>query len=358
MTVRSFVAVALSLCAPAAAQTRFTPTRKTAEIAPGVYTIQHPDALPDFPEGNTTVIVGDTSVFVVDSGYLPSTTRKDIAQIRQWTKKPVRYLMNTHGHTDHTTGNGIYAREFPGLTVVAHRETRRLMERYTPAYFDLFEQRVAHLKEVLASGTGDDGKPLTPDARKSLEADVQAREKIAPDLRTMGENALPDTTFDSGTLYFDLGNREVQVKFLGRGNTAGDAVAFLPKERIAIVGDILVAPVPYTCSGFPVDWISTLDNLAALQPAIIVPGHGESMHDLAYLHTMHDLLAAVVAQVDAAFHRIPGGGQSSLERMQKLVDVAAFRSKFPPGDQYNPDFFGRNVPNCLVRNVYYQLAPR
>ena len=133
---------------------------------------------------------------------------------------------------------------------------------------------------------------------------------------------------------------------------------YLPAERIAVVGDILVSPVPYTCSGFPVDWVHTLDAVAALQPAIIVPGHGEVMRDLGYLHTVRDLLASVVEQVDAIFQRIPGGGQSSLEQARKSVKVDAFRDRIPPGNQYNRDFFGRNVPNCLVRNAYYQLAPR
>ena len=340
------------------AQTRFAPQRKITRLADGVYEIEHPDALPDFPEGNTTVIIGDRSVFVVDSAYLPSSTRKDIAQIREWTSKPVRYLMITHGHTDHDSGNGTYAREFPGLIIMAHRETRNLMSRYTPGYPELFAARTTQLKKRLETGTDDAGKPLTAENKEQITREIAAREIAGEDFKSMGDNPLPDITFDHGSLSFDLGNREVQVKFLGRGNTAGDIVAFLPKERIAIVGDILVHPVPYTCSGFPVDWATTLDNVAALQPLAIVPGHGEVMHDLTYLNTVRNLLRSVISQVNAIFQQIPGGGQSSLERAQKAVDVSAFREKFPKGDQYNPDFFGRSVPNCLVRNTYFQLAPR
>jgi hypothetical protein len=82
------------------------------------------------------------------------------------------------------------------------------------------------------------------------------------------------------------------------------------------------------------------------------------MRDLTYLHTMRDLLVSVVDQVNAIFQRLPGGGQSSLEHARKSVSVEAFRSRFPAGNQYNRDFLGRTVPNCLVRNAYYQLAPR
>jgi hypothetical protein len=82
------------------------------------------------------------------------------------------------------------------------------------------------------------------------------------------------------------------------------------------------------------------------------------MHDLSYLTTVRVLLKSVIGQVNAIFQQIPGGGQSSLERAHKTVDLSAFQDKFPPGDQYNPDFFGRSVPNCLTRNTYFQLAPR
>ncbi len=350
--------VALLLTGPAPGTDEGPPQRRVDDLAPGIHVIRHADALPDFPEANVTVIVGDRAALVVDSGFLPSTARKDIEDIRRWTNKPVRTLVLTHGHTNHTSGNGVYARAYPGLAIVAHRETRNLMARYTPGFAELFARRTAELKQQVASGKADDGTPLTTVQMAAVRDDVRAREAIDPDLRGMGDNPLPDLTFEQGSMAFDLGGREVQVKFLGRGNTAGDVVVWLPAERLAIVGDILVAPVPFTCSGFPVDWIGTLDAVAGLHPQAIVPGHGPVMRDLTYLHTVRELLVSVVDQVNAIFQRLPGGGQSSLEHARKSVSVEAFRSRFPAGNQYNRDFLGRTVPNCLVRNTYYQLAPR
>ncbi|HYO92299.1 MAG TPA: MBL fold metallo-hydrolase, partial [Pyrinomonadaceae bacterium] len=78
-----------------------TRTRTVTRLAEGIYVIRHPDAPDTFPQGNTTVIIGEREVLVVDSCYLPSSAREDIAQIRQWTTKPVRYLLNTHWHYDH-----------------------------------------------------------------------------------------------------------------------------------------------------------------------------------------------------------------------------------------------------------------
>src|SRR5215218_8881897 len=94
-----------------------TKERTVTQIAEGVYVIRHPDAPTGFPNGNTTVIIGDKEVLVVDSCYLPSDASKDIEQIRQWTSKPVRYLVNTHWHGDHTKGNSTYAEAFPEISI-------------------------------------------------------------------------------------------------------------------------------------------------------------------------------------------------------------------------------------------------
>src|SRR5579862_9263578 len=105
-------------------------------------------------------------------------------------------------------------------------------------------------------------------------------------------------TFDHD-FTIDLGNREVQIKFLGRGNTAGDAVAYLPKDRILVAGDLVAAPIPNTYDGYPSEWIQTLQNLGALDAGTIVPGHGSVMHDKAYLFLVRDLLKSAVDQMNA-----------------------------------------------------------
>ncbi len=89
--------------------------RVVTKLAEGVYEIRHPNAPDHFSQGNTVVIIGETGVLVVDSCYLPSTAEEDIAQIRQWTSKPVRYLLNTHWHNDHVQGNAAYADAFRAL---------------------------------------------------------------------------------------------------------------------------------------------------------------------------------------------------------------------------------------------------
>src|SRR5205807_631278 len=109
---------------------------------------RHEDAPDTFPQGNTLVVIGTRDVLVVDSCYLPSSAKQDIAQIKQWTTKPVRYLVNTHWHYDHTMGNGAYMDAFPGVTIVAHVETQKQIRGYNPQWFANFPERAARFRKL------------------------------------------------------------------------------------------------------------------------------------------------------------------------------------------------------------------
>src|SRR3954447_7404434 len=91
----------------------------------------------------------------------------------------------------------------------------------------------------------------------------------------------------------DLGNREIQIKFLGRANTAGDSVVYLPKEKIVMTGDLLDHPVPYMFGGFPTDFPKTLRALRELDATTIVPGHGDVLHDKTYVDQVIAMMESV-----------------------------------------------------------------
>src|SRR5579862_3815573 len=110
----------------------FGQERTITQLAEGVYAIQHPGMDLFGGSGNTTVIIGERQVFVVDACFFPSDARQDIAQIRQWTNKPVAFVLNTHFHNDHNFGNRIYMDAFPAVTILAHTETKREMDLYGP----------------------------------------------------------------------------------------------------------------------------------------------------------------------------------------------------------------------------------
>jgi len=330
-----------------------TTERTVTKVAEGVYVIRHKDAPDGFPQGNTTVIIGDREVFVVDSCYLPSSAREDIAQIRQWTNKPVSYLLNTHWHYDHTMGNGTYAEAFPQLAIVAHIETRKQMEGYNPGWFAKYPQRADRFKRLLETGKDADGKPLTETQKRDYATALAGVEPVGVEFKSVVDR-LPNLTFEQG-FNVNLGNREVQIKFPGRGNTAGDTIVYLPKEKILIAGDLVDHPVPYLGGGYPSDFIKTLQRLAQLDVQAIVTGHGDVLQgDYArtHLNRIIEFLQAVVDQVSIQVHRI-GNGSRNLEAVReavlKAIDMAAWRQKFAGDDKDNRDFFdGFSLPGVVT----------
>ena len=135
---------------PVRADTTSTKDRTVTKLADNIYEIRHPDAPDTFPQGNTTVIIGDKSVLVVDSCLLPSSAQADIDQIRKWTNKPVTFLVNTHWHFDHTLGNQTYAQAFPGIQIIAQKNTQKIIADFNPGAVARYPTREARFKKILA----------------------------------------------------------------------------------------------------------------------------------------------------------------------------------------------------------------
>jgi glyoxylase-like metal-dependent hydrolase (beta-lactamase superfamily II) len=321
------LAVLLLVASSVSAQTE----RKVTKLADGVYEIEHRDTGLGFASGNTTVIIGERQVFVVDSCFLPSAAREDIAQIRTWTDKPVSFVLNTHFHNDHNLGNRAYMDAFPSVTIIAHAETKTEMDMFGPGSASREEKGMASLQKMLDTGKTRAGRPLT--------AEEQAQVKNALDVRAPVMEELRKVRFQSATLTFDhdftidLGNREVEVKFLGRGNTAGDAVVFLPKEKIVVAGDLVVYPVPYIYDGYPSEWARTLQKLIQLDADAMVPGHGPVMRDKTYVFLLRDLLKSAVDQMNAELKRTGPAMFRTLDEVKGAVDLTPFRQRFAGNDK-------------------------
>ena len=327
--------------------------RKVTKLAEGVYEIQHQPWIN--ANGNTTVIIGERQVFVVDTCFQPSAAREDIAQIRQWTDKPVSFVLNTHFHNDHNLGNRAYMDAFPALTIIAHVETKKEMDMFGPGSAGRFEQGLSRYHKMLDTGKTADGRPLTGDEKNEVK---NALAEIAPEVEEIRK-----VKFQSATLTFDhdfsidIGNREVQVKFLGRGNTGGDAVVYLPKEKIAIVGDLVVSPLPYIYDGYPGEWIQTLDNLALLNAEAIVPGHGPIMHDKTQVLLTRDLLKSAVDQWNAKLIQSGPGMFRTLDEAKAAVDLTPFRQRFAGTDKNLAAAFDAMAAN-LIKVVFEESTLR
>ncbi len=209
-----------------------------------------------------------------------------------------------------------------------------MMERRDAQYPIRYAERHDALKAQIDAGKGADGKALSAKEKADLSRTWAGQAEVLREYEGYVDR-LPDLTFGD-QLDVDLGGRQVQVRFLGRGKTAGDAVVYLPKEKILITGDVLVHPVPYCFGGYPSDWIVTLQELDALGAKVIVPGHGEIEHDDVYLRRVAALLEKVVSRVREELTR---GPQTKLEALKAAIDLSAERQEFAGDDEDSRDLF-------------------
>jgi glyoxylase-like metal-dependent hydrolase (beta-lactamase superfamily II) len=302
---------------------------EVVKLADGVYAFVWKDPIENLIESNSLFVINDRDVLVVDTGMVPSTARVMAAELRKLTDRPVRYVVTTHWHDDHHGGNEVYRELWPGVEFVAHRDTREdvLAQTYAPRPKEIVDLETQAKKYAAwaESGKDDDGKPLEP-SRRARAAEIAALDlALAPELRAIRETP-PDFTF-TDRLVLHRGSRTIEILWLGRGNTRGDVVVFLPKERIAATGDLFVQPVPFGIASYYEEWVATLGRVDALAADVLVPGHGLVQRDRAYLRQVQALLVALVEQVRAA---VAAG--ATLEETRDRVKLADWKTKFAGDD--------------------------
>ncbi|MBV8520186.1 MAG: MBL fold metallo-hydrolase [Acidobacteria bacterium] len=343
-------ALLLAACSAAAAAAVDPAAYDVNKLADGVYAIVFREQ-PIHPEPNVLIVINDADVLVVDSSLFPSTSRAIIGEIRKLTPKPVRYLVNTHWHDDHVFGNAVYRETWPDVTIVAHPNTRSDAEAKAfsgiEASVKETEETLAKYRHALETGKRSDGTPLTDDSRHAIEGVVQMMSQYPREMRDV-KMALPDTTFEDH-LILHRGSRTIELHYLGRGNTRGDVVVYLPKEKILATGDLVVAPAPLGLGSYYDDWAKTLERLMTFDATTIFLSHGATQHDFAYIHKVHDLLASLTAQVKA---RVAAG--ATLEDVQKTVTLADWKKTFAGDDAAIARMFDGYFVAPAVERAYRQ----
>jgi len=184
-----------------------------------------------------------------------------------------------------------------------------------------------YLRKLAQEGKDASGKALTAEEKTYNNDFAESIDAAIAEFKQV-KLLLPDETFDQN-LDVHLGKREVQVKFLGRGNTGGDAVIHVPDAKVVMAGDLLVYPTPFTFDSYLTEWIQTLGKLKAMGVATVVPGHGPVQHNNEYIDLVSGLLQSVTSQVQQAVRQ-----DLSLDDTRKKVDVANFEKQFA-GDNPN-----------------------
>ncbi len=206
-----------------------------SELAPGVY------ALTAEGDPNSGIVVGDDSVLVIDARATPRMAGDLVGKVREVTDKPIRHILLTHYHAVRVLGVAGYPDR---VNVIASDVARAMIVERGQQDMDSEIQRFPRL--------------------------FRGREEI-PGL------TWPTLTFH-GEMTLWLGAREVRIVHAGRGHTAGDTIAWLPREKVLFSGDLVeYGATPYCGDAHFQDWPATLDRLEALGPVALVPGRGEAL---------------------------------------------------------------------------------
>jgi len=189
---------------------------------------------------NSGFVVGEKSVLVVDSRFTPKLAGELLEAIRSVTDRPIRYLVNTHYHPDHTWGNEVFEKE--NVTIIARRETAEALEKYAPVYKEYY---------------------------RNYKPDVYSMVK---DARVV----LPDT-FLGGKMLVDLGGVDVSIEYHGPAHTAGDCIVVVPSERIVYTGGVLVNGYHPNMGDDGADyenWVDILKSFLGMKVRYFVPAQG------------------------------------------------------------------------------------
>jgi glyoxylase-like metal-dependent hydrolase (beta-lactamase superfamily II) len=211
-------------------------------VAPGVYAfIGEKSGRTYGNEGlnaNIGLVVTPAGALLIDSGASVQGAQQIHAAVKKVTDQPVKWVINTGGQDHRWLGNGYFASQ--GAEVIAHTSARA---------------------DMLARG-GDHLASLKTELREKLDGTVPT---------------LPTRWLGGNDETLNLGGTVVEVKHRGGAHTPGDLMVWLPQQKIAFSGDIVYADrmlgvIPVSHTG---RWLQSFAALEALQPARIVPGHGD-----------------------------------------------------------------------------------
>jgi cyclase len=301
LSLYGLIAIGLLFCAPVHAKENAELTK----LAEGVYArIASPDS---DAVSNAGVIVLDHCVLVFDTHYTPEAGQALLDAIRSITSKPIRYVVNSHSHTDHILGNQVFA----DAQIIGSTDARReVMERELPLLnrtMGITRSQLDKMRKEIGSKESGGGRISAPREIKSLEDNLQTMSRL---------KILPPVIALDDRLVIQDGKQDVQISFLGPGHTDGDIVLYLPAMKIVFVGDLFFeTAIPNVRDAHILQWMKTLSEILLLNADKFVPGHGKpgSRKDVAaFLAYFEELKAMIQPAVERG---------DSLEQVLKDIQV-------------------------------------
>jgi len=283
--------------------------------------------------GNGAVIVNDNDVIIVDDHVSPAAAWVLLEEIKSLTNKPVTTVINTHFHFDHAHGNQIFG---PNVQIIGHEFTRQMLLG-NPTAMPLYQGYVNAMPGQIESLRRRIAEEKDPAARRKLQTQLRVTENNYASQKELKPTP-PNVTLETEMSLF-RGNREIQIRYLGRGHTAGDVVVFLPRERVVITGDFLTAGLSNMSDSYPDEWAASLEALKALDFETVLPGHGEAFTDRAKI----DYFQAYLRDVWAETSRLKKEGVP-VEDAARRVDMTRHKGRLP--------IQGPGIPILAATRIY------
>jgi glyoxylase-like metal-dependent hydrolase (beta-lactamase superfamily II) len=206
-----------------------------AEIGPGLY------AFTAEGDPNTGIIIGDDGVLIVDAQATPAMAQAVIDRVRSVTDKPITHVLLSHYHAVRVLGASAYR---DAKMILASDATRTL---------------------IVERGAQD------------MDSEIGRFPRLFRGKETIPGLTWPTVTF-AGEMSVWLGKREVRIKHLGRGHTAGDTIAWVPDANVMFSGDLVEYKSACYCGDAHFqDWPETLKRVAGHDPVALVPGRGDAL---------------------------------------------------------------------------------
>jgi cyclase len=305
------------------------------KVAEGVYAaLAKPQIMTNC---NAAVFVLSRDVLVVDAHSKPSAAASLIAQIKkEITDKPVRYLVNSHFHWDHTQGDAAYKAANPNVEIIASETTKQIMTRIgrdrLKESLDGVPAMVETLKSRLARATTAQERQWANEQLRQLQAYRQEMQSYPLEL--------PTVTFGQTHLIQDRSG-DLRIDFHGRAHTAGDIQVYSPSKKALAAGDTIIGFLPNLNDGYPRPWPKTIDSIAELPFDHIIGGHGPVQHGRARMAQFRNYIEDLTARVERAKK-----AGTSLAELQKSISAAALPALKDQG-------FGEYVADNLAKYSIY-----
>lgn len=285
-------------------------------MADGVYAWIQPNG--DLGESNAGLIVDDGESTLIDTLWDEKLTRRmldELAVVREGA--PITKLFNTHGDGDHWYGNGLLG----GPEIIATEKAAEQMKEEPPAM-------LARMRPLPKVANAAAAVPMLPGRARMRGLAAFGDELSAYEFEGI-EPRLPTRTFE-GQMAITAGRKRIELIEVGPAHTEGDAIAWLPDSRVLFSGDIVFSGcTPIMWAGPAKNWIAALEQIAALDPVAVVPGHGP----VCGTEVVEDLIG-YWRYLDRS---VPNGASDAIgELTQELVLGAEYRTS-PWGEWRAPE---------------------